>query len=100
LSFKYALSFSFSLFFFGLIGIIINKQNLLISLMFAEIMLLGVSSGFIVFSIFCYEPRAQVYALIIIVLAACESVIGLSLLINSYRYLGTINFKIFRGLSG
>lgn len=90
--------FSFSLFFIGLFGVILNRQNLLILIMSAEVMLLGVSLNFIFFSIYAFDPKGQIYALFIIVIAAAETAIGLGILIAKYRVSGSINFTLFKNL--
>lgn len=95
---KESFYFSFSLFFIGLIGIILNKQNLLTLIMSAEVMLLGISLNFIFFSIYAYDPKGQIYALFIIVIAAAETAIGLGILIAKYRVSGAIDFELFKSL--
>ena len=93
---KESFFFTFSLFFIGFIGIILNIQNALILLLSAEIMLLGISLNFILFSVYTLDPKGQIFALFIIVIAAAETAIGLGLLIIVYRVLGDINFILLR----
>jgi NADH-quinone oxidoreductase subunit K len=95
---KASFYFSFSLFFIGLIGIILNKQNLLVLIMSAEIMLLGISLNFIFFSVYAFDPKGQVYALFIMVIAAAETAVGLGILIAKYRVSNAINFALFKNL--
>ena len=64
--------------------------------MSAEIMLLGISLNFILFSVYTLDPKGQIFALFIIVIAAAETAIGLGLLIIVYRVLGDINFILLR----
>lgn len=93
---KESFFFTFSLFFIGFVGIVLNIQNILVVLMSAEIMLLGVSLNFILFSVYTLDFKGQIFALFIIVIAAAETAIGLGLLIIIYRVLGDINFKLLR----
>jgi NADH-quinone oxidoreductase subunit K len=95
---KESFYFSFSLFFIGFIGILLNKQNLLILIMSAEVMLLGISLNFIFFSIYSADPKGQVFALFLISIAAAETAIGLGILIAKYRVSGAINFSLFKNL--
>jgi NADH-quinone oxidoreductase subunit K len=93
---KESFYFSFSLFFIGFIGIILNKQNSLILLMSAEIMLLGLSLNFIIFSAYYLDPKGQIFALFIMTIAAAETAIGLGLLVITYRVVGDINFSLLK----
>jgi len=58
------LPISFSVFFIGAIGIVVNKRNLLIILMSIELMLVGVNLNFIIFSVFLDDIMGQVFALL------------------------------------
>jgi NADH-quinone oxidoreductase subunit K len=63
----------------GLLGLILNKRNLLILLMSIELMLLGVNLYFILFSIILDDIFGQMFALYILTIAASESAIGLAI---------------------
>lgn len=77
--------FSIILFSLGLCGIFFNNHNFLTVLLNIEVMLLGAGLLYIGFSVFFFEPKGQMYALIILVLAAAESCLGLSLLVSLFR---------------
>lgn len=95
-----ALPFSLSLFIMGLIGIRYNKNNVLILMLCLEILLLASTINFIVYSLVHSDPTGEVYALYIITVAACESAIGLSLLVAVYRLKGSITFDKLNRLRG
>ena len=74
---KYYLLFSFSIFFIGLIGIVLNRKNLINLMLCIELMLFGASLNFIFFGMYLSSPLGQIFALIIITVAAADSAIGL-----------------------
>lgn len=90
------LYFSFTLFSIGFVGIFLNKHDPLIILLSAEIMFLGLSLNFIFLSLFSFDPRGQLFALFIIVIAAAESAVGLGILIITYRIADDINFTLLK----
>jgi NADH:ubiquinone oxidoreductase subunit K len=77
--------YSFSLFFLSLIGISLSRQNLLKSVIYAELLLFACSLNFIYCSIIFLVAAPQIFALFIISIAAAESVIGLGLIILHFR---------------
>ena len=79
------------LFLVGILGIIINKKNVIILLMSLELMLLGINMSFITSSIYLDDLIGQIFPLFIITIAAAESAIGLAILITFYRIRGTIS---------
>jgi len=79
------------LFSVGILGIIINKKNVIILLMSLELMLLGINMFFITSSIYLDDLIGQIFPLFIITIAAAESAIGLAILITFYRIRGTIS---------
>nr|QFO87207.1 NADH dehydrogenase subunit 4L [Eustigmatos cf. polyphem] len=78
------------LFFIGLFGIILNRKNILIVLMSIELMLLGLNFNFVVFSIILDDIIGQIFALMVLCVAAAESAIGLAILVIYYRSKGNI----------
>jgi NADH-quinone oxidoreductase subunit K len=82
--------FCIILFSLGLCGIFFNNHNFLTVLLNIEVMLLGIGLLYIGFSVFFFEPKGQLYALIILVLAAAESCLGLSLLVSLFRSRGSV----------
>ena len=71
---------NFILFCLGLLGIILNRQNILIILMSIELVLLSVNLNFIFFSVFMDDIMGQIFSLIILTVASAESAIGLALI--------------------
>lgn len=92
---KTLLLFSSILFLIGLLGIILNENNFIILLLCIELLLLSSVLNFIFFSIYYMDPRGEIYALIVITVAAAESVVGLGLLISMFRLKKKINFFFF-----
>jgi len=94
------LTFAFSLYFLGLLGIIFNYKNFLITMMSVELMYLGAVSSFVIYSTFTHNHAGLIYGLILLILAACESAIGLGLLIVLYRFGRSIEFEAYQELGG
>lgn len=78
------------LFFIGLLGIVLNRKNILIILMSVELMLLAINLNFILFSTFTDDLYGQIFALFVLTVAAAESAIGLAILVIYYRLRGNI----------
>jgi NADH-quinone oxidoreductase subunit K len=88
------------IFIIGMLGIAFNRKNLIVLLMSIELMLLGVSLNFVAFSIFMEDPHGQLYAMLILTLAAAESAIGLAILVVYYRIRKTISLDSIKFLRG
>lgn len=78
------------LFLIGVIGLVLNRKNILIIIMSIEIMLLAVNLNFVVFSIYLDDILGQMFVLFILTVAATESAIGLALLLIYFRIKKTI----------
>jgi len=91
---------STSLFIIALFGIFLLKRNLIIMLMCIELMLLAVNFNFIIFSVYLDDIVGQIFALLIITIAAAESSIGLALLVMYYRYRGIISINLIHYIKG
>ena len=68
------------LFLIGMLGLVLNRKNILIILMSVELMLLAVNMNFVVFSVYIDDILGQMFALFVLTVAAAESAIGLSLI--------------------
>ena len=79
------LAFSTLIFMLGLLGLVLNKRNLLIILMSIELMLLGLNLNLIFFSVYLDDILGQVFALYVLTVAAAESAIGLAIFTVYYR---------------
>jgi NADH-quinone oxidoreductase subunit K len=88
------------LFLTGISGIILNRKNIIIMLMSVELMLLSINLNFIIYSAYLDDVMGQVFALLILTVAAAESAIGLAILVVYYRVRGSIsveNIHLLRG---
>lgn len=79
------------LFAISVIGIFLNRKNVIIILMAIELMLLAVNLNFIAFSHYLNDIAGQVFVFFILTVAAAESAIGLAILVVLFRNLRTIN---------
>jgi NADH-quinone oxidoreductase subunit K len=79
-----------ALFTIGIFGIFLNRKNVIIILMSIELMLLSVNINLVAFSTFIGDLAGQVFALIVLTVAAAEAAIGLAILVVYFRNRGTI----------
>jgi NADH-quinone oxidoreductase subunit K len=94
------ISLGIFLFIIGILGIVINRKNIIVMLMCIELLLLSINLLFIIGSCVLDNIFGEVFALYILVVAASESAIGLSILIAYYRITGTIAVKYINLLRG
>src|ERR1700745_3162704 len=78
------------LFTVGVLGIFLNRKNVIIILMSVELILLAVNINFVAFSPYLGDLVGQVFALFILTVAAAEAAIGLAILVVYFRNRGTI----------
>ena len=88
------------LFAISIVGIFLNRKNIIIMLMAIELMLLAVNLNFIAFSHYLHDLAGQVFVFFILTVAAAESAIGLAILVVLFRNLSTINVEDLDGLKG
>lgn len=88
------------LFAISVIGIFLNRKNVIILLMAIELMLLAVNLNFIAFSHYLNDIAGQVFVFFILTVAAAESAIGLAILVVLFRSLHTINVDDLDRLKG
>jgi NADH-quinone oxidoreductase subunit K len=88
------------LFAISVVGIFLNRKNVIILLMAIELMLLAVNLNFIAFSYYLGDPAGQVFVFFILTVAAAESAIGLAILVVLFRNLNTINVDDLDSLKG
>jgi NADH-quinone oxidoreductase subunit K len=88
------------LFSISVVGIFLNRRNVIILLMAIELMLLAVNMNFVAFSHFLDDPAGQVFVLFILTVAAAESAIGLAILVVLFRNLSTIDVEDLDQLKG
>ena len=94
------LTVSVILFLLGLSGIFLNRRNLIIMLMSIELMLLAVNLSFLIFSVYLDDLVGEIFALLVLTVAAAESAIGLALLVVYYRVRGHISIEFINLLKG
>nr|YP_665697.1 NADH dehydrogenase subunit 4L [Mesostigma viride]AAL36736.1 NADH dehydrogenase subunit 4L [Mesostigma viride]ADU04596.1 NADH dehydrogenase subunit 4L [Mesostigma viride] len=95
-----SLTFSMTLFLIGVWGMFLNRKNLLIMLMCIELMLLGVNLNLLFFSLALDDLMGQIFALLVLTVAAAESAIGLAILVVYYRVRGTIAVEFINLMKG
>ena len=88
------------LFAISIVGIFLNRKNVIILLMAIELMLLAVNMNFIAFSHYLNDIAGQVFVFFILTVAAAESAIGLAILVVLFRNLNTINVDDLDKLKG
>ena len=88
------------LFSLSVLGIFINRKNIIILLMCIELMLLAVNLNFIAFSHFSGDIGGQIFVFFILTVAAAEAAIGLAILVVLFRNLSTINVSELDRLKG
>lgn len=88
------------LFAIGVVGIFLNRKNVIILLMSIELMLLAVNINFVAFSHFLQDVAGQIFVFFILTVAAAEAAIGLAILVVLFRNLRTINVDNLNELKG
>ena len=88
------------LFAIAVIGIFLNRKNVIVLLMAIELMLLAVNLNFVAFSHYLGDTAGQVFVFFILTVAAAESAIGLAILVVLFRNLNTINVEDLDSLKG
>jgi NADH-quinone oxidoreductase subunit K len=78
------------LFVLGVLGIFLNRKNVIIILMAIELILLAVNLNFVAFSAFLHDLTGQIFAMFVLTVAAGEAAIGLAILVIYFRRRGTI----------
>jgi NADH-quinone oxidoreductase subunit K len=78
------------LFTLGILGIFVNRKNVIVILMSVELILLAVNINLVAFSAFLHDMVGQVFALLVLTVAAAEAAIGLAILVVFFRNRGSI----------
>ena len=78
------------LFTLGIFGIFLNRKNVIIILMSVELILLAVNINLVSFSVFLHDLAGQVFAMLVLTVAAAEAAIGLAIIVVYFRNRGTI----------
>ena len=88
------------LFTLGVMGIILNRKNIIIILMSVELILLSVNINLVAFSSYSGDLTGQVFAIFILTVAAAEAAIGLAILVTYFRNRGTIAVEDINMMKG
>ena len=94
------LSLGAMLFALSVVGIFLNRKNIIVLLMAIELMLLGVNMNFVAFSHYLGDMHGQVFVFFILTVAAAESAIGLAILVLLFRNNSSINAEDLNTLKG
>ena len=89
-----------TIFTIGIIGIFLNRKNLIVILMCIELLLLAVNINLVSFSIFLNDLSGQIFTLFILTVAAAEAAIGLAIIVVYYRNTGSIRVEDINSLKG
>ncbi len=84
----------------GIVGIFLNRKNLIVILMCIELLLLAVNINLVSFSIFLNDLNGQIFTLFILTVAAAEAAIGLAIIVVYYRNAGSIHIEDINTLKG
>jgi NADH-quinone oxidoreductase subunit K len=94
------LSLGAMLFALSVVGIFLNRKNIIVLLMAIELMLLAVNMNFVAFSYFLNDMHGQVFVFFILTVAAAESAIGLAILVLLFRNRSSISVEELNTLKG
>ena len=88
------------IFMIGIIGIFLNRKNVIIILMSIELILLSVNINLVSFSVFTQDLTGQIFTMFILTVAAAEAAIGLAIIVVYYRNKGSIKIDDINSLKG
>jgi NADH-quinone oxidoreductase subunit K len=88
------------LFTFGVFGIFVNRKNVIVILMCVELMLLAVNINLVAFSVFQGNVVGQIFAMLVLTVAAAEAAIGLAILVVYFRIRGSIEVEDISAMKG
>ncbi len=84
----------------GIVGIFLNRKNIIVILMSIELILLAVNINLVSFSVFFNDLIGQIFTLFILTVAAAEAAIGLAIIVAYYRNTGTVHVEEIDSLKG
>ena len=88
------------LFTIGIFGIFLNRKNVIVILMCVELMLLAVNINLVAFSVYQGNVVGQVFAMLVLTVAAAEAAIGLAILVVYFRNRGTVEVEDISAMKG
>ena len=89
-----------TIFTIGVVGIFLNRKNIIVILMSIELILLAVNINLVSFSIYMNDLVGQIFTLFILTVAAAEAAIGLAIIVIYYRNRGSIRVEDIHGMKG
>ena len=84
----------------GIVGVFLNRKNVIIILMSIELMLLAVNINLVSFSIYLQDLVGQIFTMFILTVAAAEAAVGLAIIVIFYKNKGSINVEEISSLKG
>jgi len=84
----------------GIIGVLLNRKNVIIILMSIELILVAVNINLVSFSIYLQDLTGQVFAMFILTVAAAEAAVGLAIIVAYYKNKGSIHVEQISSLKG
>ena len=100
ISLGHYLSLAAIIFAIGIIGIFLNRKNVIIILMSVELILLAVNNNLVSFSIYLQNLVGQIFTMFILTVAAAEAAVGLAIIVIYYKNKGTIHVEHINSLKG
>ena len=88
------------IFFLGVIGIFLNRKNVIVILMSVELILLAVNINLVSFSIYLQDITGQIFTMLILTVAAAEAAIGLAIIVSYYRNRGSVRVEEINEMKG
>ena len=100
ISLGHYLTLSAIIFASGVIGVFLNRKNIIIILMSIELILLSVNINLVSFSIYLQDLVGQVFTMFILTVAAAEAAVGLAIIVIYYKNKGSIQVEQIKSLKG
>ena len=88
------------LFTIGVFGIFVNRKNIIVILMSVELILLAVNINLVAFSAYLHNVQGQIFAMLVLTVAAAEAAIGLAILVVYFRNRGTVEVEDINAMKG
>ena len=88
------------IFLLGIVGIFLNRKNVIVILMSVELILLSVNINLVAFSTYSNEIAGQIFTFFILTVAAAEAAIGLAIIVSYYRTKGSIRVQDINEMKG
>jgi NADH-quinone oxidoreductase subunit K len=88
------------IFLLGVVGIFLNRKNIIVILMSVELILLSVNINLVAFSTYSNEIAGQIFTFFILTVAAAEAAIGLAIIVSYYRTKGSIRVQDINEMKG